>query len=403
MALFNGNKRIEGSRSNTSLVKSGHNSPAEQWLLDPRFMTENKLKNIWKDGSLFNYQYGGPKMEEVVIAKGRLVGVTTPVKDFVTKKFMTVMTLPGMSLNNNCIGMVPYNITKDYLQEDRFGGNQPSVITLDYVTLPYIPTATPSESMNIDGVIAEEQALSINEKMPWGAVIGKLEVGDYVKATPSGRLTKWNKAKDHACDIVGQALACDLNQEPWGWTKWMLFPENEIVGDDNFMNREYNRSGSSSLPTDYGYMYNPSYYEGNNVFQHIHSQGLHNPTGIPGLHDGSGNYAGYGKNDTEYTEIEIGAIPDSAQEGNIIVLQCKDFAGGNLVNLREVKEVKIDNVAIEKDQYTVDLKNGLINITAKTENAGKKVKATYYAYHYGTHSYLDFKGVQGAFNILLHK
>ena len=30
MALFNGNKRVEGSRSNTHLVKSGHMSPAEK-------------------------------------------------------------------------------------------------------------------------------------------------------------------------------------------------------------------------------------------------------------------------------------------------------------------------------------------------------------------------------------
>ena len=133
MALFEGYRRIDGSRSNTALVKSGHMSPAEEWVLDPRFLTDNSLTSVFKDGALFTYQYGGPGMEEVTIPKGRMVGVSTPVKDFVSKKYKTVMTLPGMALNGNTIGMVPYNITKDYLQQDRFGCNQPAMITMDYL------------------------------------------------------------------------------------------------------------------------------------------------------------------------------------------------------------------------------------------------------------------------------
>lgn len=398
MALFEGYKKIEGSRSNTALVKSGHMSPAEEWLLDPRFKTDKDLTSVFRDGVLFTYQYGGPGMEEVVIPKGRMVGVSTPVKDFLTKKFKTVMTLPGMALGANTIGMVPYNITKDFLQEDRFGGNAPSVITLDYITLPYIPTAKVS-TLDKAGMLKEEKELTVDNKMPWGAVIGKLEVGDYVKATASGRLTKWIKGTDDACDIVGQALACDLNAEPWGWTKWMLWDESAITEDENFMNR----SGASNLPTDAGYPFDPAYSEGNNVFQHVHSDALTDPTGIPGLHDGSGNYAGFGKNDTVYEDMVLGTVPAGVADKTLMVFNAKDFAGNNLENLQEGLTVKIDGVDVEATDYTVNYKKGTITVTLKADDADKDVTATYKAFHYGTSSYLDFKGVQGAFNILLKK
>ena len=399
MALFEGYKKVEGSRSNTALVKSGHMSPAEEWLLDPRFKNDNSMSSVYRDGVLFTYNYGGPGMEEIVIPKGRIVGVSTPVKDFVSKKFKTVMTLPGLALNGNTIGMVPYNLSKDLLQEDRFGGNQPSVITLDYVTLPYIPTATPAGTMDKNGLLQEEQSLSINNKMPWGAAIGKLEVGDYVKATASGRVTKWVKGTDNPCDIVGQVLACDLNQEPWGWLKWMLWEESDIKEDDAYINK----SGVSNLPTDNGYPFDPQYSEGNLAYQYINQHGLTNPTGLPGLHDGSGNYAGFGKNDTEYTEIELGETPGSVDEGTLMVFNAKDFAGGNLVNLKEVKQVTVDSSPIGAERYTVNYEKGTITVKLTSSDISKKVGATYTAFHYGTSSYLDFKGVQGAMHILLKK
>ena len=49
MALFEGYKRIDGSRSNTALIKSGHASPAEDWLLDPRFKSDKNLLPVFKE------------------------------------------------------------------------------------------------------------------------------------------------------------------------------------------------------------------------------------------------------------------------------------------------------------------------------------------------------------------
>ena len=392
MALFRGYENQQGSRSHTALVRSGHMSPAEKWILDPTFL-DKKMSSIFKDGVLFNYQYGGPGMDEVVIPKGRVVGVGASVKDFVSKKFLASITLPGLALNANTIGMAPYNFTKDWFQLDRFGGNQPSIITLDYVELPYMPGFTPETSYDATGVLKEEQAISVDNRMPWGAVIGECQNGDYLKATPSGRLTKWKSGTDKPEDIVGQVLASDLNAEPTGWLKWMLWEEQYKYDDDKFINR----SGVSNLPSDEGYPFDPTYAEGNTIFQNYQSNLINNPTGIIGLHDGSGNYDGFGKNDTEYKDIELG----TKEAAKPFLGAFKDFAGGILKNIQQGVVVKVAGSELPADKVTIDYRQGLITIAADV--AEGKVTATYKAMHYGTPSWADFKGVQGAMYVLLKK
>lgn len=392
MALFRGYENQQGSRSHTALVRSGHMSPAEKWILDPTFL-DKKMSSIFKDGVLFNYQYGGPGMDEVVIPKGRVVGVGASVKDFVSKKFLASITLPGLALNANTIGMAPYNFTKDWFQLDRFGGNQPSIITLDYVELPYMPGFTPETSYDATGVLKEEQTISVDNRMPWGAVIGECQNGDYLKATPSGRLTKWKSGTDKPEDIVGQVLASDLNAEPTGWLKWMLWEEQYKYDDDKFINR----SGVSNLPSDEGYPFDPTYAEGNTIFQNYQSNLINNPTGIIGLHDGSGNYDGFGKNDTEYKDIELG----TKEAAKPFLGAFKDFAGGILKNIQQGVVVKVAGSEVPADKVTIDYRQGLITIAADV--AEGKVTATYKAMHYGTPSWADFKGVQGAMYVLLKK
>lgn len=399
MALFRGYENQQGSRSHTALVRSGHMSPAEKWILDPTFL-DKTMSSIFKNGVLFNYQYGGPGMDEVVIPKGRVVGVGASVKDYVSKKYLASITLPGLALNGNTIGMAPYNFTKDWFQLDRFGGNQPSVITLDYVELPYMPGFTAETTYDASGVLKEEQAISIDNRMPWGSVIGQCQNGDYLKATPSGRLTKWDPDKDKPHEIVGQVLASDLNAEPTGWLKWMLWEEQYMTEDDQFMNR----SGASNLPSDEGYPFDPTYAEGNTIFQNYQSKLVSNPTGIIGLHDGSGNYDGFGKNDTEYTKMQIGSIDAGTVAGTKCQFQAVDFAGGKLTNLQNGVQVFINDAEVAADNVSINYEKGIITVTLASTQAGEGiVTATYKALHYGTPSWADFKGVQGAMYVLLKK
>ena len=169
--------------------------------------------------------------------------------------------------------------------------------------------------------------------------------------------------------------------------------------DDAFINR----SGASNLPSDEGYPYDPTYADGNTIFQNYQSNLIHNPTGILGLHDGSGNYDGFGKNDTEYTDIVIGVI-DSAKTNTVIQFQAKDFAGGALKNLQQGVTVKLNGTPVKAENVSVNYAKGLISVTVDSDiNSETTVTATYKALHYGTPSWADFKGVQGAMYVLLKK
>lgn len=396
MALFNGVKRIEGSRSNTHLVKSGHGSPAGDWILDPIFKDQS-MSSVFADGKLFDYQYGGPGMEMVTIPKGRLVSVGAPVKDFVDQTYKNVLTLPGLVSNKNIAGVAPYNFTKDLLQEDRLGGNKVSIITQDYITVPYMPGVQPATTYDKAGLLDEETRISIQGKMPWGALIGLVESGDYVKATPSGRFTKWVRGTDGTDLIVGKVLELDLNQEAWGWLKWVLWDESAREEDDVVMNR----SGASNLPTDKGYPFDPRYADGLHMFQEYQTEFVTNPTGIPGLHDGSGNYQGFGRNDTEYTNIALGTVPAGVADNTLIVLQAVNAQGMKMKNLQNGVVVKIDGTAVDAANLAVNHETGAITVKVMAANAGKAITGTFKVKHYGTPSYLDFKGVLGSASILL--
>lgn len=399
MALFQGTERINGSRSHTKLVVSGHDSPAQDWLIDPTFM-DATMKAAFDEGVLFHYDYGGPGMEDVVIPMGRVVGVAAPVKDFTQGVYKTTLSLPGIATDNNTVGVAPYNFCKDYFQQDRFGGNKPSIITTNYLSLPYIPSVEPASSFDKAGLLDEEKRISKDLKMPWGAVIGAgVKEGCYLKSTPSGRFTKWEKGTDDFVDVVGQVLATDFNSEPFGWEKWMLWDPSVRHEDDMYINR----SGSSDLPSDAGYPFSPEYAEGNTVFQSYQSQTVNNPTGIPGLHDGSGNFTGFGKNDTEYKDIDLGKVPTIKVDDTIIVINAKDYAGGNLKNLQEDSvEIKVNGSKVT-DGISIDYEAGTISFPVKTAQSGQAITGSYKAFHYGTPTYLDFKGVVGAVFVLLKK
>ena len=130
---------------------------------------------------------------------------------------------------------------------------------------------------------------------------------------------------------------------------------------------------------------------------------ISNPTGIIGLHDGSGNYDGFGKNDTEYTDMETGTVTARISTGPIMQFQAVDFAGGKLSNLQNGIVVKINGVEIDANRVSVNYEKGLISVTMTESDAGKTVTATYKALHYGTPSWADFKGVHGAMYVLLKR
>lgn len=351
MPLFEKFSRVPDSRSNTKLVVSGHASPAETWIVDPELPV------------LFTYPYGGPGQTDVVIAKGMAVAIKGFGVDSRTRKQTVVLTIADGT--NPVIGIAPYNFCQRV--DDRFTGNDPAIITQDYIELPYIPDPN-------DAALVK-----------WGAVYGDVQPGDFVKpgtGANKGKLTKWNPATDSVTQIVGQVLGADLNQEPFGWLRWVMWDETA---------RQEDLNPTLPAPGPEGYPYDPSYKDGvigTSYWTKYTAEGK----GIPGLTDGSQMSAKvFSKTLT---------IPAGTTAGTKILLDLgyKNIVKGSVAVLDGA-------TAVDTSTYTVDLKSGLLTFTVPAAYAGagtdKTLTVNFRAYFYGVLPGWDYTGSVGAYRILL--
>ena len=358
MALFEKQlTTIAGSRSNTKLVVSGGDSPAEKWVTDSTLPV------------LFNYDYAAYAERQVVIAKGLIVAVGGKQKDYDTGAIVNSITIADGAATDNkkfAIGMAPYNFSKNYA--DFLYGNQPAIITREYVELPLFV-----------GASAATDAATIK----YGAVFGSaISAGDYVKigsGANKGQLTKWVAGTDGAHLIVGQVLATDENQEPFGWLKWAQYPE-ELV-------EMLTKGGTKGAgPGENGWPFDAEYQKGLLGAQGtpgFNSPYTTDPTGMPGILDGSQ------KAQTVHT------VTDTVPAG---------YSGTPYTISLGYKNVIADTFVVEVDGnattgYTVDEANGKLTITSA--NAGEEVSVNFRANFYGTPAGWDYKGSVGVARVLL--
>lgn len=350
MALFEAQAKVRpGSRSNTKLEVSGHQSPAERWMTDPNLPV------------LFNYSYGGWAQKEVVLAKGTMVAVGPQVIDDEFGKMTNTITVANGT--NNVIGMVPYNVTKHY--PGFLTGNRPAIITEDYVELPYIPNAADAAQVK------------------WGLVTGAgLVAGDLLKPTAEGKLTKWVEGTDSIKQICAQILAFELDQEPFGWLKWAMWDETAREQDQGPKNK-----AAYNLPPDSGFPFDPNYRVGVQN-QPYWTPWTVDPTGIPGITDGSQRALTV----NNYTTT----IPNGTDPGNMI------FNVGMKNLVENTVELFIDGAPVATTAYAVDLKNGVVtyNMTS-APTADKAVSIQFRANYYGTPAGWDYRGSVGACRLLL--
>lgn len=363
MALFEKEaRRKPGTRSNTKLVVSGGDSPAEKWVTDPTLPV------------LFIYDYAPPAEKEVVISKGLVVAIGDQVLDHETNKYVNTLTIADAAASGNKAipaGMAPYNFSKQY--EDFLYGNQPSIITREYVELP----------------LFDQLADAAAHK--WGAAIG-VKGGDFVKVGGGdnrGQLVKWDPATDGAHLIVGQVLATDENQEPFGWLKWAMWDESAVNQDLKGANKEgYSGPGLG------GYPFDPKYRE----LDQYANQGYHNPyttdpTGIPGILDGSQKAL------TEQTRTVTLAKGIAVN----FDLGLKDVIEGSVkfaVGAAVYTEVK-DLTNLVAGTFYVDYTRGQLFYFVDSAVLDTEAQVTFRANFRGTPAGWDAKGAKGAARVLL--
>jgi hypothetical protein len=206
------------SRSHTNLVKSGGDSPAVQYIIDPDLP------------GMFEYQYAANRrFSKVVIPKGSIVATGPAVKDYETLKYRNIVTFADGTTKKLPIGVAPYSYFRRFnndgtIAHDRFGGDdfQPGIITRDFIEVPYLPN--PADVFNYTvGTVS-------SMKFMWGAATNidvaslgtdaALQVGDYVKPGPYGKFVKCLDADDSRLR-VGQVLELDTDMPPLGWLKYV--------------------------------------------------------------------------------------------------------------------------------------------------------------------------------------
>ncbi len=184
MPLFEGAKPIANSRSHSRLSVSQVFSPAERWIHDPILP------------QLFEYSYGGPG--HVVLTKGTIVAFgDTPVADYETGKTTFPVTYANGA--NKPIGVLPYNVYQKV--DDRLLGNQPSILTHEYIELPLIVGI--NNVYDLTGLAGLEELLlkdtPTKMKMKWGCFYtdkaANIKPGDLVKPDRFGKFIKWNENK----------------------------------------------------------------------------------------------------------------------------------------------------------------------------------------------------------------
>lgn len=351
MALIPGmNYRVKERSANSRLIVSGVEQPAENFILDPDLPV------------LFKYSFGWPGMQEVVIPKGVAVAVKGRIKDWETGVKKPVLTIADGT--RPCVGVAPYNICKKY--DDQLVGNEPTFVRNVYIELPYI-----SDPVNCALV-------------KYGAVYGDgLQEGDYVTVSTDpmnkGHLTKWDESTGKATDIVGQVIAIEDDQEPWGWFKWVMWDEQARRED-----RVEPDWAQNAVPGENGYPYDKRYRDGILYQSNYLSEYTVNPSGIPGLTDGA--YRGSVRvpftipsGSTEYTVD----LPDLIPQGLV--------------------KVFVNNIEMPADSLTVDYENKNVTIklpwAASVDLSGyvicQKEKA------YGTPPGWDYVGLAGVARIIL--
>lgn len=367
MALFEGAKKATNKwgpydqRSNTRLVVSGGDSPAEKWIAKKDLPT------------LFAYPFGDSGQTDIIIAKGMMVGLTgKTIKDYDTNRFIPELSIASTSIPG--IGMVPYNLSRQV--DDRFTGNQPSIITREYVELPYIPALSPAGDCK------------------WGLVHGaNLKAGDYLKVSSDlpGKLTKWVSGTDSPILVMAQILGINDTGAPNAWMEWAMFDESAKNEDDAYINK----SGASA-PGENGYPFDPEYRDGTIDMPPYLNQYITKQTGLPGLTDGAAMRS------TVFTGKEIGTIPTGATLGTKYVFQApqKQLISGTV-------KIYYGGSTDISDDCVFDYKNGYITLTIDaalvTAAAAVNLNITmdYRAMQYGTPTYWDFSGSVGAVRLLL--
>lgn len=393
MPQFEGSRIIPNSRSHATLVKSQGDSPSERWIIDPALE------------GLFEYHYAGWPRSKVVIPKGTIVSVGSPVPDFRTLHYKPVLTFAGHGKFS--AGVAPYNFMKRFgptgeLIHDVFEADDfvPGLITREYIEVPLIPNPADvyTSANTVDNTSADPGIAKNALKFYWGCATNRvadlgtanmLKEGDFVKAGPYGKFVKWIPGTDGAEAIVGQVLAAETDIPPEGWLRWVT-PEVETgAGRANGSMRDPYQP--TAPPTPEGPYYDPDYkWPLTSDYRSPGAWKTH--AGVPGLTDG--------ENIARTDRVAKGVLPANETEYKLVMDPVAKIDVAYTTVL--VDGVELENTELNPDNWVFDAADNSLTLNIDAVAEDRIITVTYRQTHtVGTPPAWDHVGSIGAARILL--
>lgn len=190
-------------RTNTQLVVSEGNAPAEKYLASEA--TNGDVK--------FNYEFGPEDNNGVVIPKGKILSFAGVEYDIETEqKVPRVKIADGTAETPEILaGVNHHNVYQR--RRDRFSGSDVTLLTREYIRVPLFSGATAAEA--IASAAAIKFGAMSTAKADENALLGK-----YVTADKNGNFVV--AASPSVGNIVGQVYGIDTNIPPAGFLQYFL-------------------------------------------------------------------------------------------------------------------------------------------------------------------------------------
>lgn len=413
MALFPEVNTYFKGRTHTQLVVSEGNAPAEKYI--PSAEENAQVK--------FEYAFGPEGNQGVVIPKGKAVSIVGVEYDYETEKYVPAIQIAdGTDNTKEVIGLNHHNVYQR--RRDRFSGNQPTVITREYIELPLFASKQDANAIKFGAAWAPTGSTPTDVA---NAIIGK-KIG----VDENGNLTV---ATESFAQTIGTCYGVDTNVPPAGYLQYFMeMSDNEYL--EFIKQQSYAPSPGRAKDADWNDI--GTYPAGTSYLKDKHSLIKSFQAGIPYLTDG------YFKARTEKTyklseltlkvaghvtvteNFTIDTATDTVisvaaanKEGAALFISIPDklakdalktgMAAGPEFSGTLPSDVKVTVGGVQTTDFHIDYTNNMIvvylsNITADLTNAQVLIDATVLANQIpGIPTGWDFQGAFGAARILLQK
>lgn len=195
MALFPEMSTYFKGRTHTSLVVSEGMAPAEKYI--PSGL----------EGVKFQYEFGPEGNQNVVIPKGKVVAAAGMEWDYETEHYVPAIKIAGKT--DDILGVNHHNVYER--RRDRFSGNQPTIITREYIEIPLFESQEMAKAINFGAawVTGASSNVDAANKM----------FGKYVAVDEYGNYTL--KSDDYT-NVIGQVLGVETDVPPAGYLQYFM-------------------------------------------------------------------------------------------------------------------------------------------------------------------------------------